>query len=123
LLGAASPVAFVGSSDPNRARDFYEGVLGLPLLGESPFAVVFGCGEISLRVAIVEEVVAAPYTVLGWEVEDIAATVAALTGRGIEFERYPEMDQDDSGVWEAPGGARVAWFKDPDGNVLSFSQT
>ena len=121
-LANAHLVAFVGTSDPSRAKAFYGGKLGLRLLSEDQFALVFDAGGTTLRVAIAPEVHAAPYTVLGWNVKDIEATVGALRGAGIEFERYDGMRQDAAGIWKAPGGARVAWFKDPDGNTLSVSQ-
>jgi hypothetical protein len=62
------------------------------------------------------------YTVLGWRVADIAATARGLAGRGVEFLRHDGMDQDENGAWTTPGGDKVAWFADPDGNVLSLTQ-
>jgi catechol 2,3-dioxygenase-like lactoylglutathione lyase family enzyme len=122
LLASSSIVAFVATSDAACAKAVYGGVLGLPLISEDQFAVVFDAHGTTLRVAIVPSIVLAPYTVLGWGVNDIAATVRALTAAGVQFERYPWMQQDALGIWSAPGGAKVAWFKDPDGNVLSVSQ-
>ncbi len=122
MLAKFPIVAFVATSDASRAKAFYGGVLGLPLISEDEFAVVFDAHGTMLRVAIVGEVVLAPYTVLGWDVDDIAATVRGLATAGVQFERYPWMEQDKIGIWSAPSGAKVAWFKDPDGNVLSVSQ-
>jgi catechol 2,3-dioxygenase-like lactoylglutathione lyase family enzyme len=122
MLAKFPIVAFVATSDASRAKAFYGGVLGLPLISEDEFAVVFDAHGTMLRVAIVGDVVLAPYTVLGWDVDDIAATVRRLTTAGVQFERYPWMEQDKIGIWNAPSGAKVAWFKDPDGNVLSVSQ-
>jgi catechol 2,3-dioxygenase-like lactoylglutathione lyase family enzyme len=122
MLAKFPIVAFVATSDASRAKAFYKGVLGLPLISEDEFAVVFDAHGTMLRVAIVGDVVLAPYTVLGWDVDDIAATVRGLTTAGVQFERYPWMKQDKIGIWSAPSGAKVAWFKDPDGNVLSVSQ-
>jgi catechol 2,3-dioxygenase-like lactoylglutathione lyase family enzyme len=122
MLAKFPIVAFVATSDASRAKAFYGGVLGLPLISEDEFAVVFDAHGTMLRVAIVGDVVLAPYTVLGWDVDDIAATVRGLTDAGVQFERYPWMKQDKIGIWNAPSGAKVAWFKDPDGNVLSVSQ-
>ncbi|MBI3682326.1 MAG: VOC family protein [Acidobacteria bacterium] len=88
----------------------------------TPFALVFDANGVTLRVSIVREVVAAGYTVLGWEVPDIGAAARALLEAGIRLERYDGIGQDAMGIWSAPGGARVAWFKDPDGNLLSATQ-
>jgi catechol 2,3-dioxygenase-like lactoylglutathione lyase family enzyme len=122
MLGSSKLVAFVGTADAARARAFYADVLGLRLVSEDRFALVFDVGGTSLRVAIVPAVAAAPYTVLGWQVPDIRAAVGALVARGVRFERYDFMQQDDLGVWTAPSGARVTWFKDPVGNLLSLTQ-
>ncbi len=122
MLGSSELVAFVATTDLDRARAFYGGVLGLPLVEEGPFACVFDAHGTQLRVTPVAEILTAPYTVLGWAVVDIAATVRALGGAGVRFERFAGMEQDELGVWTAPGGARVAWFPDPDGNVLSLTQ-
>jgi catechol 2,3-dioxygenase-like lactoylglutathione lyase family enzyme len=115
-------VAFVATSDLPAARAFYERALGLALSGQSPIACTFDAGATTLRVAAVAQPTIAPYTVLGWTVSDIAATVGDLTARGVEFERFDGVEQDEIGIWSAPGGALVAWFKDPDGNVLSLTQ-
>jgi catechol 2,3-dioxygenase-like lactoylglutathione lyase family enzyme len=122
MLESALPVAFVASTDLGRAREFYEGALGLPVLDVSRFACVFRVGPITLRVTKAGELTPPPFTVFGWEVTAIHETIAALAGRGVEFVRYEGMDQDPAGIWTAPGGARVAWFRDPDGNVLSLTQ-
>ena len=114
-------MAFVGTRDSDRARTFYRDKLGLPLVFEDHFALQFDSGGVALRVARVPELTPAKYTVLGWVVPDIAAAVKALQQAGIVFERY-EFEQDELGIWTAPSGARVAWFKDPDGNILSLSQ-
>ena len=121
-LGSAQLVAFAGATDLGRAREFYAGVLGLPLESEDGFACVFRAGDTRLRLTRVDQVVPAPYTVLGWTVGDLERTIVELSARGIEFRRYDGMTQDELGVWTAPSGARVAWFKDPDGNVLSLTQ-
>jgi catechol 2,3-dioxygenase-like lactoylglutathione lyase family enzyme len=122
LLANADLIAFAPSTDLARSRAFYEGVLGLPLTEDSSFAVAFDAHGTQVRITAVETRVAAPYTVLGWGVPDIAATIEELTQRGVAFERYDGIDQDADGVWLAPSGARVAWFQDPDGNVLSLTQ-
>jgi catechol 2,3-dioxygenase-like lactoylglutathione lyase family enzyme len=122
VLGSGKLVAFVTVSNATRARAFYRDVLGLRLVSEDNFALVFDANGTMLRVAIASRVTAAPYTVLGWEIGDIATTVRQLAAAGVQFERYPGMQQDDLGIWQSPSGARVAWFKDPDGNTLSVSQ-
>jgi catechol 2,3-dioxygenase-like lactoylglutathione lyase family enzyme len=122
VLDSSDLVAFVATTDLDRARAFYGEMLGLALVEESPFACVFDAHGTSLRVTPVDEIRTAPYTVLGWVVDDIAATVRSLIGAGVGFERFPGMDQDDLGVWTSPSKARVVWFTDPDGNVLSLTQ-
>ena len=120
-----SPVAFAPTTNPRQARDFYEGKLGLRCVSEDGFAVVFDMHGIPLRVvnvASVYEFKPAPFTILGWEVPNIEAAVKDLASRGVEFERYPGMEQDALGIWRSPSRARVAWFKDPEGNVLSVTQ-
>jgi catechol 2,3-dioxygenase-like lactoylglutathione lyase family enzyme len=122
MLGSSDLVAFVATTDLDRARAFYSEVVGLSLVEESPFACVFDAHGTALRVTPVDEIRAAPYTVLGWVVDDIEATVRSLAGADVGFQRFTDMDQDDLGVWTSPSGARVAWFADPDGNVLSLTQ-
>jgi catechol 2,3-dioxygenase-like lactoylglutathione lyase family enzyme len=121
-LGADPPIAFVPTTDAERARAFYEGVLGLGFVADEGFALVFDLAGVMLRVTCVEEVPPRPFTVLGWRVGDAAARVAELAAGGVEFERFPGLDQDDLGIWTSPSGARIAWFRDPDGNVLSVTQ-
>lgn len=121
-LAGVDVMPFVATSDLAAARAFYELALGLKPSGQSPIALTFDCGGTTLRVALVDKPVVAPYTVLGFTVADMAATISDLTARGVEFERFDGVEQDEHGVWNAPGGARVAWFKDPDGNVLSLTQ-
>ena len=123
VLGNHKVMAFVATRDPDRAKIFYRDTLGLRLVAEQlPFALVFDANGTMLRVTIVREIVVAPYTVLGWEVPDIAATARELTTAGVKLERYPGMPQDDLAIWTSPSGAKVAWFKDPDGNVLGMTQ-
>ncbi len=122
MLASSKIVAFVATRDAARAKAFYGGVLGLTLVYDDDFAVVFDAHGTTLRVAIVPEIVVAPYTVLGWNVDDIAKVARGLVAAGVQFERYAWMEQDELGIWSAPGGAKVAWFKDPEGNVLSLSQ-
>ena len=122
MLVGRELVAFAGTADPARARAFYEQTLGLPLIEQTAFACVFAAGPTALRVTAVERVSPAPYTVLGWSVDDVVAVVGELAERGVEMLRYSGLEQDAQGIWTAPGGARIAWFHDPDGNVLSVSE-
>ena len=122
MMNGSRLVAFAASTDLDRSRTFYQEVLGLTLVHADPYACEFDSAGTTLRVTRVETLVAAGYTVLGWEVPDLAAGVADLAGRGVTFSRYPGMDQDELGIWTAPGGDRVAWFADPDANTLSLSQ-
>ncbi|MCB9682213.1 MAG: VOC family protein [Alphaproteobacteria bacterium] len=121
MLADAHLGAFVATSQPDVARAFYRDTLGLTLVEDGPFALVFDGGGTVLRVQKVQQVVAPPYTSIGWRVADIEATVQALTDKGVVFARYPGMPQDALGIWDAPGGAKVAWFKDPDGHTLSLA--
>ena len=122
MLASSKLVGFVATTDPSRAKAFYRDVLGLLLISEDEYALVFDAHGTMLRVAIVGELVLAPYTVLGWQVGDIDATVRGLTAKAVKLERYPWMEQNELGIWSAPSGAKVAWFKDGDGNLLSVSQ-
>jgi catechol 2,3-dioxygenase-like lactoylglutathione lyase family enzyme len=122
MLADRKIVAFIPTAQPDKAKNFYAELLGLHLISEDPFALVFDANGTPLRVAKVEKFTPAQFTVLGWEVPDIENTVPELKNKGIRFEIYGMPGQDESGIWSAPGGAKVAWFKDPDGNVLSISQ-
>jgi catechol 2,3-dioxygenase-like lactoylglutathione lyase family enzyme len=122
VLGSHKLVAFVATRDPVHAKAFYGGTLGLRLVSEDRFALVFDANGTTLRVSTVRELPPVKHTVLGWEVPDIVAAAAALEKAGVKLERYGFPDQDERGIWTAPGGARVGWFKDPDGNTLSISQ-
>jgi catechol 2,3-dioxygenase-like lactoylglutathione lyase family enzyme len=122
MLTTSKLIAFVATSDPDRAKNFYRDILGLPLVSEDPFALVFDAHGTMLRVTQVQKLAAAQYTVLGWQVADIVATVKDLQKAGVSLERYPGMQQDELSIWKSPSGARVAWFKDPDANTLSITQ-
>ncbi|MFN8026112.1 MAG: VOC family protein [Acidimicrobiia bacterium] len=121
MLEQADLVAFVATTDLDRSRAFYCDTLGLSVVEESPFALVLDAHGTTVRVTPVEAVVAAPYTVLGWQVPDTGVAARALAAAGVACERFGGMEQDDLGVWTAPGGDRIAWFRDPDGHLLSVS--
>jgi catechol 2,3-dioxygenase-like lactoylglutathione lyase family enzyme len=122
VLKSRPIVAFVATTDAKRAKAFYVRTLGLRLISEDGFALAFDAGGTMLRVAIVKVLQPAGYTVLGWIVPDIAKAVRDLVRRGVVFQRYDGMPQDDLGIWSSPSGARVAWFTDPDRNTLSLTE-
>jgi catechol 2,3-dioxygenase-like lactoylglutathione lyase family enzyme len=122
-LGKYNIIAFASIVDVSRAKDFYRDTLGLRLIMEEPpFALVFDANGIMLRLGMAKELPPVHGTVLGWQVPEITATVKDLGQTGVRFERFAGMDQDELGIWTAPSGAKVAWFKDPDGNILSLSE-
>ena len=122
MLKEARVMAFVSVTDRAKAREFYGGTLGLTLTEDEQTALVFDAGGTMLRVSLVEKLTPQPFTVLGWDVSDISATMTELRGRGVAFESFPFLPEDAGGVMTFPDGTRVAWFKDPDGNLLSLSQ-
>ena len=117
-----NPVLFLATANAERSRVFYEQVLGLAFVVDEPPALVFQVGDSMLRIQKVDRVHTAPYTALGWAVSDIRQTVNRLREAGVVFERYEGMNQDGDNIWPAPSGALVAWFRDPDGHVLSLTQ-
>jgi catechol 2,3-dioxygenase-like lactoylglutathione lyase family enzyme len=126
MLATCPPIAFVPTAAPDLATTFYRDVLGLRLLTDDQYALVFDAAGIMLRVVKVQTLVPQPFTILGWRVDDIATTIRTLGENGVVFERYDWIPggQDDLGIWR-PGGAsgdQIAWFKDPDGNLLSLTQ-
>jgi catechol 2,3-dioxygenase-like lactoylglutathione lyase family enzyme len=116
------PILFLATANAERSRAFYERVLGLAFVADEPPALVFQVGDSMLRIQKVERVHTVPYTVLGWAVSDICRTMRRLSEAGVVFERYEGLNQDGDGIWQAPSGALVAWFRDPDGHVLSLTQ-
>jgi len=122
MLADAPLVAFVPTVDLERSHAFFGGVLGLTRVEASPYANAYDAGGSALRITRVEALEPVVFTILGWNVTDIAATIAALRAGGVDPIEYPGMDQDADGVWTAPGGSRIAWFRDPDGNTLSLGQ-
>ena len=114
--------AFIPTIQPDKAKRFYRDTLGLKLLSEDQFALEFDAHGTPLRITIVEKFTPHPFTVLGWDVDDIASMIKSLNKKGVQFERYSFFEQDPLGIWIAPSGAKVAWFKDPDGNLLSLTE-
>jgi catechol 2,3-dioxygenase-like lactoylglutathione lyase family enzyme len=121
VLGDRPLMAFVPVGDLRAARSFYGELLGLRVTEESPYAVVLDAGGTMLRLTPVDGLRPQPFTIAGWVVPDMEASIERLAGRGVGFIRYEGMDQDAKGVWTTPGGDRIAWFKDPDGNTLSLT--
>lgn len=122
MLGTTDIIAFVPTKDPAKSRAFYESTLGLRFLSDDGFATVFEANGIMLRVVRAQQFTPAQHTILGWQVKNISSEVSRLQERGVQFERFGFFKQDDLGIWTAPNGDKVAWFKDPDGNTLSLSE-
>ncbi len=123
LLGSSKIAAFSATANPERAKAFYRDQLGLKLVSDEQYALVFDANGTMLRVQKVKEVGEARYTTLGWNVSDIVSTIEELERAGVKFERYGFPGQDERGIWTPPNGsAKIAWFKDPDGNILSLAQ-
>jgi len=114
--------AFVPTMNPGKARSFYQDILGLRLLSEDNYALEFDANGTLLRVPIVKEFKPFPFTVLGWNVDNISSSIKLLNDKNIYCEKYEFLEQDNSGVWTSPNGSKVAWFKDPDGNILSLTE-
>jgi predicted enzyme related to lactoylglutathione lyase len=122
FMNKSKVISFVATCNPASARKFYEETLRLKFISDDPFAVVFETNGTMLRVQKVPELVPAHHTILGWEVDDIRGEVEELTKRGVRFERFGGLAQDELGIWTSPSDGKVAWFKDPDGNTLSLTQ-
>lgn len=122
MLNSAKVIAFVATTNAESAKAFYESVLGLTLVSDEPFSLVFDAQGIMLRISKVQSISPAPYTVLGWEVDDIRTSIEGLASRGVVFERFEGFSQNELGIFTFPEGTQVAWFKDPDGNLLSLTQ-
>jgi catechol 2,3-dioxygenase-like lactoylglutathione lyase family enzyme len=121
MLRDARLVSMVPTSNRERAQRFYEETLGLTLLSADDFALVFQVSCATLRVVSVQAVEPAAFTTVGWHVTNVETVLAELISRGVEPVRFEGMTQDDVGIWTAPNGDRVAWFRDPDGNLLSVT--
>jgi len=122
MLSDSNLAAFIATSKPDEARAFYENVLGLTLLSDEQYAIVFDANGTTLRVQKAGSFTPQQFTALGWHVDDIEATMAVLRAKGVTFEQFPWMPEGSNGIMTFPEGARVAWFKDPDGNLLSIDQ-
>lgn len=122
MLTTAAPVAFLATTDARRARAFFQDTLGLRFVADDTYALVFDLQGTPLRVVRVDGFEPLPFTVLGWSVPDIEATVRELAERGVSFRRYSGLEQDALAIWRSPAGSRIAWFADPDGNLLSLGE-
>jgi predicted enzyme related to lactoylglutathione lyase len=122
MLVAETLKTFVPTVKPQEAKAFYKDILGLKFLGEDNYGMEFDSGGTLLRIITVRELKPQEFTVLGWNVKDIQAEIRSLNGKGVVFEKYDFLPQDDLRIWTSPNNSKVAWFKDPDGNILSVSQ-
>ena len=123
MLRSAVLTSFVATAQPERSKKFYESALGLRLVNDDQFAIEFDSNGTVLRIQKVEKVQPHPFTALGWQVPNIREAVVGLSKLGVFFERYSSLQQDDLGIWQAPSRTKVAWFKEPDGNLLSLSES
>ena len=122
MLGESKLISFISCADSERSHAFYADTLGLTFVRDEPNAKVFRGGNRLLRMQLVEEMPPSRGAVLGWEVDDIESTADDLSERGVRFERYDGLDQDERGIAAFPNGDKVAWFHDPDGNILSIAE-
>jgi len=122
MLASSKIIGFVPTKDSVKARGFYEGILQFQFVSDDMFALVMKAGETMLRIGKVQDFTPAPYTVLGWEVSNIEEVAKWLQKRGVTLEKFPFVQDKELGIWTTPDGDKVAWFRDPDGNVLSVSQ-
>jgi len=123
MLAECPVIAMIATTQPERAKQFYSDTLGLNLVEDSWFALVYMAGGTRLHIQKVKQFTPSPFTAIGWTVADIAAAVAALAKKGVKFERFPGVEQDAAGIWTTPDRAgKVCWFKDPDGNTLSLTE-
>jgi catechol 2,3-dioxygenase-like lactoylglutathione lyase family enzyme len=123
MLNTARIIAFAATASATKSRAFYEGVLGLTCIQEDEFAIVYDAEGVELRIQKVRPFIAHLHTQLGWSVASIDTVVKRLSEKGVVFEKYAALDQDRNCIWTAPSGARIAWFKDPDGNLLSLTES
>ena len=122
MLASSKIIGFVPTKDSVKARGFYEGILQFQFVSDDMFALVMRAGETMLRIGKVQDFTPVPYTVLGWEVSNIEEVAKWLQKRGVTLEKFPFVQDKELGIWTTPNGDKVAWFRDPDGNVLSVSQ-
>jgi catechol 2,3-dioxygenase-like lactoylglutathione lyase family enzyme len=121
MLTSGKLVGFVPTTDYEKARAFYEGKLRFEFVSQDQYALVVKAGEQKIRIAKVPNFKPLQGTILGWEVENIEAAAQWLQDRGVPLEKYPFVQDQVLGIWTTPNGDKVAWFKDPDGNVLSIA--
>ncbi|HEX8901140.1 VOC family protein [Vitreimonas sp.] len=122
MLATAPFTPLLGTLKPEAAKAFYADVLGLKFINDDGFALVFEGKNGRIRVSRVPAVTPPAYAVLAFNVDNIDAAVDGLTAKGVAFVRYPFFVQDPKGIWSAPDGTKVAWFHDPDLNLLSLVQ-
>ncbi len=116
------PILFLATSNQAESKIFYENKIGLNFVSSDPYALVFNVGKSELRIQVVKSVIAIPYTSLGWSVNNLEKTIEKLTSNGVKFEAYENLEQDKHKIWHSPSGAKIAWLKDPDNNILSLTE-
>ena len=122
ILEAAKPAIIICTRDRARSVAFYRDTLGLAFVREDSFAAIFEVGGATLRVSYVADFAPHGHTILGFTVSDVRGVVQSLRENGVAFEHFPHIPHEEDGIWTAPSGAvSVAWFKDPDGNLLSVT--
>ncbi len=122
MTSSRSPISFIATTEPGKAKTFYSDIIGLVLLEQSPYALAFGDGANMLRVQIVAGFTPASHTVHGWQVTDLDRDITDLAAKGVDFLKFDQLPQDASGIWTSPDGHKIAWFKDPSENILSLTQ-
>lgn len=122
MLTEPKITAFLPTVKPKESKQFYRSTLGLKLVSEDVYALEFEGSGVSLRITTVESFIPHPFTVLGFKIKEIVAQVKTLNNKGVKFERFNYFEQDDLGIWTSPSQAKIAWFKDPDGNLISLTE-
>ena len=122
MLAEMDLKAFVPTLSPDKAQFFYQELLGLELMSADEYALEFNAHGVSLRVITVSAFKPHEFTVLGWNVPDLSTLIHTMHSKGIFCERFPFLQQDNLGIWISPRGSKIAWFKDPDGNLLSLTE-
>lgn len=122
MLVEPTITAFLPTIKPKSSKEFYGNILGLQLLSEDDYAMEFKGNGALLRITTVDTFIPHPFTVLGFKIQNIDSQIKSLVNKGVVFEKYNHFDQDELGIWTSPSKARVAWFKDPDGNVISLTE-
>lgn len=122
MLSNPTIMAILPTTKPKQSKAFYSETIGLKLVSEDDYALVFTGNGVTLRITTVHQFTPFPFTALGFQIEEIESQVKSLIKKGVEFKRYESLEQDNLGIWNSPSTARVAWFEDPDGNLISLTE-